>query len=781
MSFCRIITACFIFCIYTLPVLSQQIEIRGRVCNDKNENLVYVNVLLVGENEKIVAYTFSNDDGSYKISTNTHIENASILFKSLGYSEKKVHLQGKDLSNLNVILQDNPISLGEVVVVAKQPIRVKNDTTEYTVASFSDEFDRSIEDVLKKMPGIKVEEDGRILFKGKEIEKILLDDTDLFDEKYKLASQNVPQKIIKKVQAIEHYHENKLLKNAEYSDKIILNLTFDDEVSISSIFGNALLGGGYKNRYLAKADLFTMGKKLKLYNITDLSNSDFRPSFSSNENVNMLNSEFGSYADSRVVSYDHGQYNEYSVNKTENKKEFNSLNFNYKPDDKLQLMVNLLFNKDKISSFDQEKIFYYDDSLSIVTSSSLSQVPKTFFTKMKLNYKIKDNVHLDYDGVYDLDMADVTNDMRTPQAYKFGVNEKNYFFNNNVNITVALKDSNALTFNTSLLCNRNNQQFDYLRNSDFFREIGQRSGASTREYNALLKYYKRKNKSFYYALMADFRFNNQDLFSNTLYQEEKKNQNNIEVDFLSTSFNLDLSYVKSISTISFTSKIGYTKQSLDGLGLSPYDQERFDLLPRFSYSISLGKHRFTVSGSYSKDNLCIDNYLKEVFTDYRSVDLGADRYGMKDAFTFGGTYFYLSPYGQDFLLFSYMNIKSRNVFANKLNIISTISYSSEILGYDNNTQLYLLNWKKYFDPVRHGINIESSLTMMEYWNAINSEVRNNKNLSVSSRLSLKSIFDFPVNYTLGALYRFNTFKTDGLTLGQASKYSFFQDLTVKVG
>ncbi len=778
--FYRIITGYFIFFSYTLPVFSQQIEIKGKITNEKNEKLVHANVLLVGENEKIMTYAFSNNEGFYKLSINKNVDTYSILFKSLGYLDKKIPLQGKDLSNLNVVLQDNPISLNEVVVVAKQPIRVKNDTTEYSVASFSDEFDRSIEDVLKKMPGIKVEEDGTILFKGKQIEKILLDDTDLFDKKYKLASKNVPAKVVDKVQAIEHYHENKLLKNVEYSDKIILNLTLSDEVSTRSVFGDVSLGGGYEDRYEAKANLFTMNKKLKLYNMTDLNNAAFKTSFSSDENIRMLGSEFDSHADSRVVNHYLSPYNEYAINKAEDKKGFNSLNFNYKPNDKLQLMANLLFNKDQISVFEQEKKFYYDDSLSVVTSSAVTQVPKTFFSKIKLNYKIKDHVQLDYDGVYDWDVNNITNNMLTPESYKHYVSEKNYFLNNKANLTVALKDSAALTFNASLLYNRNNQQFDYLRNFDFFQVIGQGLRANTTEYNASVKYYKKITNSFYYTLMTDIRFNDQDLFSNTLYQEEKNSQNCIGMDYLSTSFNLNLTYSKSISKILLDAKIGYKKQSLSGLDLFSYDNERLEFFPKLAYFITLGKHRFSVFGSYSAGNLSIDDYLKEIFTDYRDENLGADRYGIRNTFSFGGTYLYFSPYSQDFFYFSCTDVRSQNVFASKIDITSTINYTSKLLGYDNNMQLYILSLKKYVDPIRHGIQFENSITSMEYCNAVNSgEIRKNKSLSSASRLSLKSVFDFPLNYTLGALFNFYRFKTDGLPESKASNFSFFQDLTIK--
>ena len=88
------------------------------------------------------------------------------------------------------------------MVVKAKPIHQDNDTTRYFVNAFADGHERTVEDLLKKLPGIDVSDDGSISYKGKPISKILLDHTDMFGENYKTASRTLSPQIVGSVEAI---------------------------------------------------------------------------------------------------------------------------------------------------------------------------------------------------------------------------------------------------------------------------------------------------------------------------------------------------------------------------------------------------------------------------------------------------------------------------------------------------------------------------------------------------------------------------------------------------
>jgi len=276
--------------------LFSQTKLAGKITTTSGELLPNVNVMIreIG-NEKIYVFTTSLKDGSYSLNYTGEKNNKRIVFRLLGYEEKTVDLAAASFP-LNITLMSSDYVLNEITIMP-QAIRIRNDMTEYLVSAFSDGTERSIEEVLKKIPGIDVDDNGTIRFKGKRIEKILLDDVDLFDQNYTIASKNVPANFIDKVQAIENYHDNRLLKNAEYSDKIALNLSVKDDLKMQRPVGQIAASGGYENRYSLNARPLMINKKLKIFDILNLTNADLSPSFYPETQLNTLYGNLESYSD----------------------------------------------------------------------------------------------------------------------------------------------------------------------------------------------------------------------------------------------------------------------------------------------------------------------------------------------------------------------------------------------------------------------------------------------------------------------------------------------------
>jgi hypothetical protein len=120
--------------------------------------------------------------------------------------------------------------LPEVLVKQNRlPLRIQGDTISFNAAKYIDVNSVKLEDLLKRIPGFTVDENGRILFNGKHISKILIEGDDLAGARYTALSRNLRASIVKELQVLQHFQENRLMKNHISSDAIAINLTINKE------------------------------------------------------------------------------------------------------------------------------------------------------------------------------------------------------------------------------------------------------------------------------------------------------------------------------------------------------------------------------------------------------------------------------------------------------------------------------------------------------------------------------------------------------------------------
>lgn len=163
--------------------------IKGEIRSEDSEKLSFTNILIKNAEtpELISEFTTSDRNGHFQIELKSDFENLIIEFTRFGYetqifSFKKSELD-KDLL-LDVVMKKSSIELEELVIREKPKIEIKEDTVSYKASAFLDGSERKVEDLLKKLPGIEVDDSGKIKYKGKSIEKVLLDGDDLFDYNY---------------------------------------------------------------------------------------------------------------------------------------------------------------------------------------------------------------------------------------------------------------------------------------------------------------------------------------------------------------------------------------------------------------------------------------------------------------------------------------------------------------------------------------------------------------------------------------------------------------------
>ena len=201
-----------------------QTEIKGKVLDNKKRNpIVAATVILhpVGLQD-ILTYGTTGEDGSFVLKKAGLPDTVVISVRSMNTEPfSKIIKSNIDFVELNVT--EKAIALNEVIVKPVK-IRQKGDTLNYSVSSFVDVTDKSIGDVLKKLPGIQVLSSGKILYQNKAISKFYIEGLDMLRGKYGIATNNIDASKVATVQVLENHQPIKVLKDMEIPEEAAINL-----------------------------------------------------------------------------------------------------------------------------------------------------------------------------------------------------------------------------------------------------------------------------------------------------------------------------------------------------------------------------------------------------------------------------------------------------------------------------------------------------------------------------------------------------------------------------
>ena len=180
-----------------------------------------------------------------------------MLFTHVNYYNSgrilKIDDEHKTIDVGNVIMNDRSKVLAEVVVTSEvPPVTLVGDTVQYNAGSFKTLPNASVEDLLKKLPGVKVEKDGTVKAQGEKVQKVLVDGKEFFGNDPKLATKNLPADAIDKVQVFDKLSDQAQLTGFDdgNSEKTInLKLKKDKK---KGMFGKINTGGGTDDRFQGK-------------------------------------------------------------------------------------------------------------------------------------------------------------------------------------------------------------------------------------------------------------------------------------------------------------------------------------------------------------------------------------------------------------------------------------------------------------------------------------------------------------------------------------------------
>lgn len=227
----------------------------GVVVSRNNAPLNAVSVLLIGSNGKPFAFTKTKAGGNFSISCGQQKTASKILFSCIGYAKDTIDV-AKFVQGQKVVLKEQTTVIRNVEVRAGM-VREEGDTLNYMVDKFKQGQDRRLADVIAKMPGLEVRNDGVIEFQGKPINKFYIEGMDLLGSKYSQASENIDVEKIKKVQVIKNHQPVRMLRGVKFSDCAALNIVIKDDAK--AIWnGSADIGLGYGDDLLYDCRLMVM-------------------------------------------------------------------------------------------------------------------------------------------------------------------------------------------------------------------------------------------------------------------------------------------------------------------------------------------------------------------------------------------------------------------------------------------------------------------------------------------------------------------------------------------
>ena len=247
-----------------------QVNVSGTVIDkENNEPLAGASVIVKGTDGKIKKFASSKADGGFSI-TVPSVKGCRLEVTIMSFAKQSIALDNATFP-LTICLEPGATLLKEVTVKADR-IREQGDTITYNVGSFAQQQDRSIGDVLKRMPGIDVAKSGKIQYQGEDINKFYIEGSDLLGGKYGIATNGISHEDVGAVEVMENHQPMQVLSGISFSDKAAINLKLKNKAKATWTFhGDA--GGGWSwqpEGAIWDGELFAMAVMSGFQNITTL-------------------------------------------------------------------------------------------------------------------------------------------------------------------------------------------------------------------------------------------------------------------------------------------------------------------------------------------------------------------------------------------------------------------------------------------------------------------------------------------------------------------------------
>ena len=219
-----------------------EFKVTGRVIDLQNKPVSDVIVKVVS-GTKTLAFTSTNAKGEYAIEMKSApTGEVTLQFTHISYEKESERLTLKERTmKVDMVLTPKAVSLKEVTV-KPDPLRQKGDTLTHNLASFLGKGDVTLEDGLKRLPGVDVAQSGAISYMGKPISQFNIEGLDMLGGKYNLATRNIPADYVTQVEIVRNHHSRRVERDVP-SNEVSMNIKLSKKAKLKP-FGQEEIGVG---------------------------------------------------------------------------------------------------------------------------------------------------------------------------------------------------------------------------------------------------------------------------------------------------------------------------------------------------------------------------------------------------------------------------------------------------------------------------------------------------------------------------------------------------------
>ena len=760
----------FFFILFSINFANSQ-TIEGYV-NSADGNLIENgNVTFYKDsiNGKLLDFCFVKN-GVFKKKVSFHHTKVVVKIVSLGYNDawQILDIDVNKVYDVKFILEKEKVNRIEEVVISikREKFTIQDDTTKFNVDAYRDGTERKIEDLIKKLPGIQInEKTGEIKYKNIPIETVKLDGDDLFSKNYTLGTKNINVDMVEQVQALENYSDDSLLKNIKDNEnKVALNLKLKKglDLSIESSIGLGAFSDG-KIADNSTLTVLAISKKIKAFGIV------------SHNNIGKSSSPFNYYSD-YVANRENGDevvklkkiiYERNFANqlKDERVNINNSLLLNYNQIFKLSKRISLRTNgyktKDEIKA---DQFFRSNNTINqdqFITSDYFFTNKKPSLTKLdsKLTFNINKKSSLKYDlNIFGekINTFSTINSNNNRQLNSF-LSSSNKSFLNKLEYIYILNERNALKFNYTNV----NEKVDQALNLNNLAIISDEKNQVI-DQNLYYNFFKisfigKSQKGLFY----DFKLGN-DFVSkqvNSLYLNRIENKNFSNALKTSTSnffFNADLSYKYKRFKLSSKINSSILIQKLEDDNYLYSKIATINPALTLSYLLNINSRiGFNVSESTTPIS---DDYL------YKNPILLSNRNVQNNIVSF--EYSKIKNYGLFYRISNLRNQLYLNLEINHSENTGSYFSDSEINTENTFTTNFYLNAKtkntylnfeieKYFYDLKTNFILRGNFSKSDYFNIVNQNFIQNFQYYNFIEFYFKTTFKSKLNFENRSKYVFN--------------------------
>ncbi len=778
-----------VFLFFFANCFSQEVTVTGFVKDSIGNLLEYSNIVaLEKETNELASYSVVSSTGKYQLTLEA---NASYTLKVsfIGYQTiSAVLVVPEGIKNIekNFTLSEDNYQLDEVVISYEMPVSVKGDTIIYNADSFKNGTEKKLGDILKKLPGVEINDDGEIEVEGKRVKKVMVEDKDFFDGDSKLAVENIPSDAIEKVQVLKNFNEVTQLKGVTNNDdSIAINIKLK-EGKKNFWFGDITAGGGPDGRYLVHPKLFYYSPEKSLNIITDVNNIGEIP-FTRRDYFKFTGGfkNLGGTGTTLNLTEDNLGFSILQNNMAnEIDTKFGAANFSFSPNKHLDLSGFLIYSGTKSDIQEVTTKDYVLDDLTEETTTNSVQDNNLGLAKLSASYKPNNNFQLDYDVFLKLSDQQEKNEVTsTTSTVNNTINETRednpFSVNQNANLYYTLSDTHIFSAEAQHLWSRENPfynatflglgenpnalvlpfstVFPYDTDQEDYG-INQDKTINTNKFDAKVNYFNVLNNKSNLNFVIGGTYSKQHFDSSIFQTLDEGTTNNFSEDSYAndvtsnfTDIYAGVKYKFVTGKFTFAPGINLHAYSYSNEQLSDsYEDSQTKVLPNFYANVQFKKSeslRFNYAKSveYPDINSVAQGY---VFNNYNSLFQGNSeiKNGLYDTFNLNYSSFSLFNYTNVLASLSYtkMNDPIKNsILYQGINSVST-SINSTLT---DESLTGFARWDRTFGKYKVALN--ANVSWLNNFNVVDDEITSSESLTQRYKASVLTNFKKGPNFELG--------------------------------